>query len=81
MLDYDHAYAESREWVSTEDDARIPVSIVHDLDGLGLLVGYGAYEMPSDPYFSIARFLACSIVGWWYAVARPRRRRDGTRLV
>ena len=70
-------YAESREWVAAEDGARIPVSIVRrrdigpDASAPGLLVGYGAYEMPSDPYFSIAR-LSLLDRGLVYAVAHVR---------
>ncbi|QIM20659.1 S9 family peptidase [Phycicoccus sp. HDW14] len=54
-------YVESREWVEAADGASVPVSVVRrrgvEPDGTnpGLLVAYGAYEISSDPYFSVAR--------------------------
>lgn len=76
--DFDPAnYAESREWVSAADGARIPVSIVRRADvgqdgsAPGLLNGYGAYEISSDPYFSVAR-LSLLDRGVVYAVAHVR---------
>lgn len=76
--DFDPAdYEESREWVQTVDGTRIPVSIVRRAGlepvGLapGLLVGYGAYEISSDPYFSVAR-LSLLDRGVVYAVAHVR---------
>ena len=58
---YDPAeYVATREWAVAEDGTRVPVSLVRrrDLpDGPAptLLVGYGAYEAPIDPGFSVAR--------------------------
>jgi oligopeptidase B len=52
-------YVERREWALAEDGTRIPVSIVHRADtefpAPTLLYGYGAYEICTDPSFSIAR--------------------------
>ncbi len=52
-------YVERREWALADDGARVPVSIVYRT-GIGfpaptLLYGYGAYEICTDPAFSIAR--------------------------
>ncbi|MGI8433213.1 MAG: S9 family peptidase [Nocardioidaceae bacterium] len=59
---YDPAdYVQAREWVTAEDGARIPVSIVRhkDVQPRGrsplLLYGYGSYEISCDPAMSIAR--------------------------
>ncbi|KRE61518.1 S9 family peptidase [Nostocoides sp. Soil756] len=54
-------YEESREWATADDGTAVPVSVVRRRgvipDGThpGLLVAYGAYEISSDPYFSVAR--------------------------
>ena len=52
-------YVERRDWALAEDGTRIPVSIVHRVDtefpAPTLLYGYGAYEICTDPSFSIAR--------------------------
>jgi oligopeptidase B len=52
-------YVERREWAQADDDTRIPVSIVHRADvefpAPTLIYGYGAYEICTDPGFSIAR--------------------------
>ena len=76
--DFDAAnYTESREWVTTADGARIPVSVVHRVgvepDGTnpGLVTAYGAYEISSDPYFSVAR-LSLLDRGVVFAVAHVR---------
>ncbi|GEE01250.1 protease [Gordonia spumicola] len=59
--DYDPStYVATRDWAVADDGTRVPVSLVHrrDLaDGPApvLLVGYGAYELPLDPGFSIPR--------------------------
>jgi oligopeptidase B len=56
-----HDYVQTREWVTAEDGAQIPISIVHHKDvaphsnAPALLYGYGAYEISYDPYLSIAR--------------------------
>ncbi|MDO5628140.1 MAG: S9 family peptidase [Mobilicoccus sp.] len=52
-------YVEERVWVAAADGAEVPLSIVRrvgvESDGTapGLLSGYGAYEISSDPYFSV----------------------------
>jgi oligopeptidase B len=52
-------YVERREWAQADDGTRIPVSIVHRADvefpAPTLLYGYGAYEICTDPSFSVAR--------------------------
>lgn len=70
-------YAEERLWVTAEDGARIPVSLVRrrdiEADGSnpGYIYGYGSYEMSFDPYFSVAR-LSLLDRGVVYAVAHVR---------
>ncbi|MGE2815637.1 S9 family peptidase [Mycobacterium heidelbergense] len=58
--DYRHTdYVERRDWARADDGARIPVSIVHraglEFPAPTVLYGYGAYEICTDPSFSIAR--------------------------
>ncbi|HMM97042.1 S9 family peptidase [Phycicoccus sp.] len=54
-------YEESREWATAADGTAVPVSVVRrrgvvaDGTNPGLLTAYGAYEISSDPYFSVAR--------------------------
>jgi oligopeptidase B len=53
-------YVERRDWARAEDGTtRVPVSIVHRADiefpAPALIYGYGAYEICTDPSFSIAR--------------------------
>lgn len=52
-------YVERRDWAVTDDGVRVPLSIVHragvEFPAPALLYGYGAYEICSDPSFSIAR--------------------------
>ena len=52
-------YVERREWAHADDGTRIPVSIVHragvEFPAPTLLYGYGAYEICTDPSFSVAR--------------------------
>ncbi|OBG30188.1 S9 family peptidase [Mycobacterium sp. 852002-51057_SCH5723018] len=52
-------YVERRDWALADDGTRVPVSIVHRADiefpAPALLYGYGAYEICTDPSFSIAR--------------------------
>jgi len=52
-------YVERREWARADDGTRIPVSIVYragtEFPAPTLLYGYGAYEICTDPGFSIAR--------------------------
>lgn len=59
---YDPAdYLERREWARAADGTMVPISLVHRRDvaddgtAPGLLYGYGAYEIPLDPWFSVAR--------------------------
>ena len=75
---YDPAdYVQRREWVVADDGVRIPLSIVHrrgvepDRSHAALLTAYGAYEISSDPYFSVAR-LSLLDRGVVYAVAHVR---------
>ncbi len=70
-------YLESREWVEAADGASVPVSVVRrrgvEPDGTnpGMLTAYGAYEISSDPYFSVAR-LGLLDRGVVFAVAHVR---------
>jgi oligopeptidase B len=54
-------YRTERLWATAADGSQVPISIVapreQPLDGSApcLLYGYGAYEMTSDPAFSLAR--------------------------
>ena len=54
-------YEQHREWAVAADGTRVPISVVHrrgiarDGSAPGLLMGYGAYEVPLDPWFSVAR--------------------------
>ncbi|MEO6791575.1 MAG: S9 family peptidase [Ornithinibacter sp.] len=76
--DFDEAdYVERRLWASAEDGVSVPISVVHRVgmepDGShpGLVTAYGAYEISSDPYFSVAR-LSLLDRGVVYAVAHVR---------
>ncbi len=70
-------YVELREWATAADGAGVPVSVVHrrgvQRDGTnpGLVTAYGAYEISSDPYFSVAR-LSLLDRGVVFAVAHVR---------
>lgn len=68
-------YVERREWAQADDGTRIPVSIVHRADiqfpAPALLYGYGAYEICTDPSFSIAR-LSLLDRGMMFAIAHVR---------
>jgi len=70
-------YVQRREWAIAPDGTRVPVSVVHHrdtpLDGTapGLLHGYGAYGIPSDPWFSVLR-LSLLQRGWVFAIAHAR---------
>ncbi|GAB3487998.1 S9 family peptidase [Flexivirga lutea] len=70
-------YVEERLWVTAEDGARIPVSLVRRRDvtadgsNPGYIYGYGSYEVSVDPYFSAAR-LSLLDRGVVYAVAHIR---------
>ncbi len=70
-------YHQRREWATAADGTRIPISIVHRHDVVadgtapGLLHGYGAYGIPSDPWFSVLR-LSLLDRGWVFAIAHVR---------
>lgn len=69
-------YAERRVWVTARDGERIPVSLVYRRDAMRkgmpmFVIGYGAYEISSDPGFSIAR-LSLLDRGVLYAVPHVR---------
>ncbi len=75
---YDRAdYVTDRLWATSPDGVRVPVSIVYRRglvrNGANptLLVGYGAYEMPSDPMFDAAR-LSLLDRGFVFAIAHVR---------
>jgi oligopeptidase B len=75
---YDRSEFEShREWATASDGTRIPISVVHRrglvLDGTAplLLYGYGAYEISTDPTFSVAR-LSLLNRGVVFAIAHVR---------
>ncbi|GAA4744950.1 S9 family peptidase [Gordonia alkaliphila] len=57
--EYDPAdYVATREWATAVDGTQVPISIVRRRDVTGpmplLLNGYGAYEISSDPGFSVS---------------------------
>ena len=70
-------YVQRREWATAPDGAQVPISLVHHrdtpLDGTapGLLHGYGAYGISSDPWFSVLR-LSLLQRGWVFAIAHVR---------
>lgn len=70
-------YVQRREWATAPDGTRVPISVVHHrdtpLDGTarGLLHGYGAYGISSDPWFSVLR-LSLLQRGWVFAIAHVR---------
>lgn len=70
-------YRQRREWAVAPDGTRIPISVVHRHDvaadgtAPGLLHAYGAYGIPSDPWFSVLR-LSLLERGWVFAIAHVR---------
>jgi len=68
-------YVERRDWAVADDGARIPVSLVYRSDiqfpAPAVLYGYGAYEICTDPSFSIAR-LSLLDRGMVFAIAHVR---------
>ncbi|MDN5790004.1 MAG: S9 family peptidase [Micrococcales bacterium] len=70
-------YRQRREWATAPDGTRIPISVVHRHDvaadgtAPGLLHAYGAYGIPSDPWFSVMR-LSLLQRGWVFAIAHVR---------
>ncbi len=76
--DFDESdYVERRLWATAADGVSVPISVVHRVgiepDGShpGLVTAYGAYEISSDPYFSVAR-LSLLDRGVVFAVAHVR---------
>jgi oligopeptidase B len=71
------AYEAVREWATTEDGTRVPISLVKrrstPRDGTApcVLYGYGAYEASTDPWFSIPR-LSLLDRGYIFAIAHVR---------
>ena len=70
-------YIQHLEWAPAADGTLVPVSVVHRastaLDGTapGLLYGYGAYGLSTDPWFSVAR-LSLLDRGFVFAIAHVR---------
>ena len=70
-------YATSRTFATAPDGAQVPVTVVHSvdtpIDGTApcVMVGYGAYGVTYDPYFSVAR-LSLLDRGVVYAIAAVR---------
>jgi oligopeptidase B len=69
-------YATARAWASAPDGERVPISLVRRRDrpqepGPALVLGYGAYEVSTDPVFSTA---AVSLLdrGFLVAIAHVR---------
>lgn len=76
VLGYDSAlYEQGREWVRAQDGTSVPVSWVRRHGPAGpsptLLQGYGAYEVSTDPEFSISR-LSLLDRGVTFAIAHVR---------
>ena len=78
VRDFDPAaYEQHRTWATSPDGTKVPISIVvpagapRDGSVPFLLYGYGAYEMSTDPYFSIAR-LSMLDRGAGFAIAHVR---------
>ncbi len=75
---YDPAnYVQERGWARADDGTQVPVSIVRRADvardgsAPALLYGYGSYEIPIDPSFSIPR-LSLLDRGIVFAIAHVR---------
>lgn len=69
-------YEVTREWATTSDGSRVPISLVgarsRDAGPAPLyLYGYGAYGASMDPWFSHAR-LSLLERGWFFAIAHVR---------
>ena len=69
-------YRTAREWVTSPDGTRVPISLVWPADrpdgpGPCLLYAYGAYEASIDPTFSSAR-LSLLDRGFAFAIAHVR---------
>ena len=70
-------YQQHRLWATAKDSVRVPISLVAhkdvEPDGTNpvLLYGYGAYEISTDPYFSVLR-LSLLQRGVVFAIAHVR---------
>lgn len=70
-------YVQVRLWATAADGTRIPVSLVHHVDARpdgtapGLLYGYGAYEVSTEPDFRTSR-LSLLDRGVVFAIAHVR---------
>ena len=70
-------YVQERAWATASDGTRVPMSVVRradvPLDGSApaLLYGYGSYEIPIDPTFSVSR-LSLLDRGVVFAIAHVR---------
>ena len=70
-------YVQERLWATADDGTQVPISLVRHrdtpVDGTapGLLYGYGSYEIPINPFFSISR-LSLLERGFVYAIAHVR---------
>lgn len=70
-------HVQERLWAVADDGVRVPVSIVRrretPVDGTApcVVYGYGAYEISTSPFFSIAR-LSLLDAGFVYAIAHVR---------
>jgi oligopeptidase B len=76
--DFDPArYTCERTWATAADGTSVPISLVRrndtPVDGTapGVLYGYGAYEISTDPTFSVFR-LSLLDRGWVFAMAHVR---------
>ena len=70
-------HVQERLWATAADGVRVPLSIVRrrdtPVDGTApcVLYGYGAYEISTSPFFSVAR-LSLLDAGFVYAIAHVR---------
>jgi len=75
-VDHDR-YVAVREWVDTDDGARVPLDIIRHVDTPAdgtarcVLYGYGSYEASMPPWFSVARLSYLDRGGVW-ALVHPR---------
>ena len=71
------AYISERLWSTSDDGTQVPISVVRHRDTLldgtapGLLYGYGSYEIPTMPYFTMSR-LSLLERGFVFAIAHVR---------
>ncbi|MDO5535061.1 MAG: S9 family peptidase [Propionibacteriaceae bacterium] len=70
-------YISERLWAESADGTRVPISLVRHrdtpVDGTapGLMYGYGAYEVPTMPYFAMSR-ISLLDRGFVFAIAHVR---------